>query len=146
VFKKILVALDNTTSDETLLGEISELARLFKADLLLVHVSDGWVARNYDLLKLAPSEEMEEDQRYLEKVAGLLEKQGLRTKSLLALGDPPNEILKVCSDEGCDMIAMTTHGHRLLADVLYGSTIDKVRHRAPVPLLVFPARKLNEGN
>lgn len=137
MYRKILVALDHTRADQTLLPHVCELARLTQAGVLLVHVADGWAARNYDRLKLAESEEMRLDREYLEKTAaGLREQTGLSVAIRLALGDPPREILRLCDEEQCDLIAMTTHGHRLIGDILFGSTIDYVRHRSKTPLLI----------
>jgi nucleotide-binding universal stress UspA family protein len=139
MYRKILVALENGRSDRSLLPHIAELARRLGSALLLVHVADGWVARNYDRLKLAESEEMKDDRRYLEETAAQLREEGLTVEVKLALGDPPAEILRTAGDEHCDLIAMTTHGHRLIGDVLFGSTIHKVRHEAPMPVLLVRA-------
>ncbi len=139
MYKKILVALENSRSDKSLLPHIMELAKCFQAELLLVHVADGWVARNFEQLKLAESDEMREDRQYLEKVAEPLRQHGLKVSTHLAMGDPPTEILKSAAKEGCDLIAMTTHGHRLIGDFLFGSTIHEVRHRATIPLLLVRA-------
>jgi nucleotide-binding universal stress UspA family protein len=141
MYRKILVALENSRADETLLPHIAELAKLHGSDLLLVHVADGFVARNYDQLKLAESEEMKEDRAYLENSAGTLRARGLKVDTYLALGDPAEGILKTAEDRKCDLIAMTAHGHRLLGDLLFGSTINEVRHRAEVPVLLVRAGK-----
>jgi manganese transport protein len=109
--------------------------------LLLVHVADGWVARNFEQLKLAESEEMKKDSRYLEETAAKLRSQGLEVSAHLSLGDPPSEILKAAESEHCDLIAMTTHGHRLIGDLIFGSTIHEVRHKSSVPVLLVRARK-----
>ena len=66
MYQHILVPLENSDADETILGHIKPLARLTGATLLLVHVADGWVARNFDQLQLAESEEMKQDRAYLE--------------------------------------------------------------------------------
>ena len=139
MYKKILVALENSQADTSLLPHVTELAKLHGSKLLLVHVADGWVARNFDRLKLAESEEMKTDRAYLEATAASLRKEGLDVAALLALGDPPNEILKTAESEHCDLIAMTTHGHRLLGDIIYGSTIEQVRHKSQIPLLIVRA-------
>ncbi len=141
MYRKILLALENGSADRTLVPHVSELARLVGAELLLLHVADGWVARNYTRLSLAESEEMREDRRYLEETAARLRAEGLTVSVHLALGDPPGEILNVARKEHCDLIAMTTHGHRLIGDLLFGSTIDQVRHKSNVPLLVVRATK-----
>jgi len=136
MYRKILVALENSQVDQTLIPHISQLARQFGSELLLVHVADGWVARNYDRLKLAESQEMKDDRSYLEDTAAKLRAEGIIVTVRLALGDPPTEILNIAGDESCDLIAMTTHGHRLIGDILFGSTIDKVRHKATAPVLL----------
>jgi nucleotide-binding universal stress UspA family protein len=139
MYKKILVALENSRADRKLLPHVKELARLHNSTLLLVHVADGWVARNYDRLQLRESEEMKDDRAYLEATAGRLRTEGMEVTTHLALGDPPSEILKTAQREKCDLIAMTTHGHRLLGDIIYGSTIEKVRHQSKIPLLIVHA-------
>ncbi len=136
MYQKILVALDNSKLDQCLLSHIAQLAKILKSRLLLVHVADGWVARNYEQLQLAESEEMKNDEAYLKSTAEQLRAEGLDVATHLALGDPPTEILKTAEAEGCDLIAMTTHGHRLLGDIIYGSTIDVVRHKASIPIII----------
>src|SRR6201987_5400611 len=112
MYHHILIPLENTPADETILGHIKPLARMTKAKLLLVHVSDGWVARNFNQLKLAESEEMKQDRAYLEKRTRELTSDGFSCDAILALGEPSDEIIKLAKDKGVDLIAMTTHGHR----------------------------------
>ncbi|NBV24066.1 MAG: universal stress protein [Proteobacteria bacterium] len=139
MYRKILVALENSRADQSLIPHITKLAQLHGSALLLVHVADGWVARNYNQLKLTESEEMKADQAYLDATAAQMRAAGLNVATHLALGDPPTEILKTADRERCDLIAMTTHGHRLLGDLIYGSTIEKVRHLAMIPVLLVRA-------
>ena len=139
MYQRILVALENSRFDQALLPHVEKLAALLRSELLLVHVADGWAARHFDRLKLAESEEMKADRAYLEEAASKLRAAGLQVRVHLALGDPPAEILKAADAEHCDLIAMTTHGHRLIGDIIYGSTIEQVRHKATVPLLVVRA-------
>lgn len=140
MYRKILVALENARSDTSLLPHVSELARLVGAELLLVHVADGWVARNFEHLNLAESEEMKADRAYLEDTASRLREGGLEVNTELALGNPPQEILRTAQRQGCDLIAMTSHGHKLVGDLFLGSTIEKVRHNTTIPLLVVRAQ------
>src|SRR5438045_6873561 len=107
------------------------------AKLLLVHVADGWVARNFDQLKLAESEEMKEDRIYLEERQRELINDGFSCDAVLALGEPSDEIIKLAGEKDFDLIAMTTHGHRFISDILYGHTVDKVRHAVDVPVLLL---------
>ena len=139
MYKKILVALEHGRADDSLLPHVASLASLLGSELLLVHVADGWAARNFEPLKLAESEEMKEDREYLETQASKLREQGLRVSVRLALGNPPSEIIKAAAQESCDLIAMTTHGHRFFGDLIHGSTIEPVRHKSPVPILVVRA-------
>jgi manganese transport protein len=136
MYKKILVALENGRADEALVPHIAELARRLGSELLLVHVADGFVARNFDQLKLAESDEMKADRAYLEGVAERVRATGVRVGTELALGNPPTEILKCSEAQGCDLIAMASHGHKVVGDFFLGSTIDKVRHNTAIPLLV----------
>ncbi|HYR57618.1 MAG TPA: universal stress protein, partial [Chthoniobacteraceae bacterium] len=120
MYRKILVALDNTESDQQLLPRIIALATTLKSELLLVHVADGWVARNFDQLALAASEEMRDDWKYLDQTAARLRAEtGLEVSARLALGNPPNQILKVAETEQVDLIAMASHGHRLVGDIIH---------------------------
>lgn len=136
MYQKILVALDHSKLDQSLLQHITQMAKLLRSHLLLVHVADGWVARNFERLQLTESEEMQTDRAYLKNTAAHLRAEGLDVSTHLALGDPPAEILRTAEEEGCDLIAMTTHGHRLLGDIFYGSTIEEVRHKANIPILI----------
>jgi nucleotide-binding universal stress UspA family protein len=140
MYQNILIPLENSSADETILGHIKPLARLAGAKLLLVHVADGWVARNFDQLKLAESEEMKEDLAYLEKRRSELSGEGFSCDAVLALGEPSDEIIKLAREKDVDLIAMTTHGHRLVSDILYGATADKVRHAVEVPVLLLKVK------
>ena len=116
MYKKILVALENGRADESLLPHVAQLATLLGSELLLIHVADGWVARNYEQLKLAESDEMKAD-RAVPRAArpARSRSDGLRVER------PPGAAAirrrkssRPPSSEQCDLIAMTTHGHRLL--------------------------------
>ena len=144
MYRKILVALENSPADRTLLPHVTELARRLGSELLLLHVADGWVARNYDALKLAESDEIKTDRQYLEPAAVQLRADGVRVEFKLAMGDPAAEIVKMAKAEHCDLIAMTTHGHKFVGDIVHGSTIEPVRHNAPMPLLVIPTSEAVE--
>jgi nucleotide-binding universal stress UspA family protein len=135
MYKKILVALENSEADLSVLKHVSQLAKELYAELYLVHVAEGWAARHFEELELKESEEMIEDRKYLELVAAGLRKQGLTVRTHLALGNPPDEILAAAAAENCDLIAMTSHGHRFFADLLFGSTIEEVRHKSSIPIL-----------
>ena len=139
MYHKILVALENSRTDEAILAHIETLARSMGSRLLLVHVADGWVARHYEHLNLAESEEMREDRAYLERVRARFAEQGIAAETELALGEPADEIVRLAAEREVDLIAMSTHGHRFLADLVYGSTVRKVRHVVNVPVLLLRA-------
>ncbi|HTH45983.1 MAG TPA: universal stress protein [Candidatus Limnocylindria bacterium] len=139
MYHKILVALENGRADRSLLPHVQRLATLLHSELLLVHVADGWVARNFDALKLAESDEIRADRDYLETTAAGMRTAGLTVSVSLPMGDPATEILRTANAEQCDLIAMTTHGHRFIGDLLFGSTIATVRHKATVPVLLVRA-------
>jgi nucleotide-binding universal stress UspA family protein len=141
MYKKILVALDNTPADDGIVPHVAELASKFGSKILLLHVADGFAARSFELLKLAESEEMKTDRDYLEKIAGELRQKKLSVQTKLALGNPPAEILKMAENEHCDLIAMAGHGHRLFGDIFHGSTITQVRHSTLIPILMVRAKK-----
>jgi len=141
MYRKILVALENSQADKSLLPHVTALAQQLGSELLLVHVADGWVARNFNQLKLAESDEMKADRDYLTNTATHLRAQGLTVSTQLALGDPPAEILKTAQAEHCDLIAMTSHGHRLIGDIIYGSTINEVRHKSVILVLLVRAER-----
>ncbi len=139
MFKKILVALDHSKADEALLLSVEELARLTHAEILLLHVSTGWVAQWQENLNLSDSQEIQDDRKYLEEVRRQLRDQGFLVTARHSTGEPADEILKTARAEHCDLIAMTTHGHRFLSDLIYGTTITKVRHEADIPIFLVKA-------
>jgi nucleotide-binding universal stress UspA family protein len=140
MYRRILVAVEHSPADQTIIAHVSELARLTGASLLLVHVADGWAARNFDQLKLRESEEMKDDRDYLDRLRADLEGRGLTVETRLAMGDPATELVKVAEEQSVDLLAMSTHGHRFVKDVLLGATVDKVRHLVKVPVLLLRAQ------
>jgi nucleotide-binding universal stress UspA family protein len=145
MYKRILVPLEHTPYDETILAHIRKLARHCGASLVLIHVADGWAARNVKQLNLRESEEMREDREYLERIADSLEHDGIQAECVLAAGNPGAEIAEAAGRENCDLIAMSTHGHRFLQDLLYGSVANEVRHISRVPVLLVRAERRPSG-
>jgi len=140
MYRRILVAVENSGADRTIIDHVSELARLTGAQLLLVHVADCWAARNYDQLQLRESEEMKADRGYLERLRADLQARGLTVDTRLAMGDPATELIKVSVEQDVDLIAMSTHGHRFIKDIHLGATADKVRHVVKIPVLLLRAQ------
>lgn len=141
MYKRILVPLEHSPYDETILQHVRKLARHCGSAIVLIHVADGWAARNVKQLHLRESEEMREDREYLERISDSLEADGIETESVLAGGSPAEEIADAALREGCDLIAMSTHGHRFLQDLLYGSVANEVRHISHVPVLLVRAER-----
>lgn len=128
--------VENSRFDDAIVDHVRELARVCKASVLLIHVADGWAARNIAQLNLRESEEMKEDREYIERLAADLESHGVETDALLASGDPASEISQAALREGCDLIAMATHGHKFIGDMIHGSVSNTVRHASTIPILL----------
>ncbi len=140
MYSHILVAIENSDADRAVLAHVETLARLTGARLLLVHVADGFAARHFNDLKLRESDEIREDREYLGRLCDGLVERGFDTRARLAMGDPATELVKVAAEESVDLIAMSTHGHRFLGDLLHGSTADRVRHNVQIPVLMIRAK------
>ena len=136
MYRRILVPLEHSDYDAAILEHVSALARFCGASLVLIHVADGWAARNVKQLHLRESEEMRLDREYIEAQCATLNAGGLHADCVLAAGDPANEISAAAARESCDLIAMSTHGHRFIKDIIYGSVANEVRHRSRVPVLL----------
>ena len=137
MYERILVPLEHSEYDEVILAHVRKLARVGTGStLVLIHVADGWAARNINELHLRESEEMKDDREYIEAIADRLETDGFKVEALLAGGDPAREIAAAGERERCDLIAMATHGHRGLADVLLGSVAHELRHISMLPVLM----------
>jgi len=139
MYHRILVPVENSSYDERILDHVRQLARYCGASIVLIHVADGWAARNIQHLNLRESEEMRDDRVYIEALASRLSADGLSAEALLATGDPSAEIAAAAEREHCDLIAMSTHGHRFIADLIYGSVANAVRHMTSVPVLLLRA-------
>jgi nucleotide-binding universal stress UspA family protein len=142
MYGRILVAVENSAADRTILDHVRDLARLTGASLLFVHVADGWAARHQQQLNLRESEEMEADRAYLSTLQAEFAAAGLKAETRLAAGDPATELVRVAEEERVDLIAMATHGHRFIADLVHGTTVDRVRHLVKIPVLLLRAEKL----
>lgn len=136
IYQRILVAIENSPYDRAILDHVRRVARMCGSTMVLVHVADGWVARTADQLDLRESEEMRKDREYLAGLIRDLEDDGLKAEAVLAGGDPGKEIVAAAEREKCDLIAMATHGHGLIKDVLYGTVVWTVRHKTEIPVLL----------
>jgi len=138
MYETILVTLDGTPSDRAIIEHIKELARLAHSRLVLLHVADGWAARTYGPDAVSP--EIGEDTAYLNRVRAEFEAVGIPAQAELAFGEPASEIINWVKQKGCDLVAMSTHGHRLLADIFLGATATRVRHNISAPVLLLKAK------
>ncbi|OLC10614.1 MAG: universal stress protein UspA [Gemmatimonadetes bacterium 13_1_40CM_66_11] len=139
MYKRILVPLENSPADSTILKHVTSLAKLLGAEVVLVHVADGWAARNMEQLNLRESQEMKDDRAYLERMSEELRQAGVEADAVLAAGDPAKEIAATAEREQVDLIAMATHGHSLLGDVVHGTTATALRHVSRIPILMVRA-------
>ena len=134
MYKRILIPLENSPADEAILTHIRPLARLMQSKLTLIHVADGFQARHQK--QLGESEEMRRDRVYLEKREQELRAEGFDCSAILTWGDPAGRIVETAETGECDLIAMATHGHKFIADIIYGSVATEVRHRSKIPVLL----------
>jgi nucleotide-binding universal stress UspA family protein len=139
MYHRILVAVENSPADHTILQHVSALAALTGAELLLVHVADGFAARHFKDLNLRESEEIRSDREYLARLASELAARSIPTSTELAMGDPATELIRLSRERNVDLIAMATHGHRLLNDIVRGTTVNRVRHEVTIPVLLLRA-------
>ncbi|HEX5411108.1 MAG TPA: universal stress protein [Terriglobia bacterium] len=138
MYNKILVTLDTTSSDRAIIEHVKALATIMHSRVVLLHVADGWAARMYGPDAVSP--EVAEDKAYLDQVRTEFAAEGIPADAALAYGDPASEIVKWVRQEGCDLVAMSTHGHRFIKDLFLGTTAPRVQHRISVPVLLLRAR------
>ena len=138
MYRTILVTLDGKPTDRGIIDHIKNLARLMQSRVVLLHVADGWAARTFGPDAVSP--EISDDQRYLNDVRAEFEAAGTQAESVLAYGEPADEIVKWIREKGCDLVAMSTHGHRFLADIFLGTTASRVQHQVSVPVLLLRVR------
>lgn len=138
MYKIILLTLDGTPTDRAIIEHVKELARLAHSQIVLLHVADGWAARTYGSDAVSP--EITEDKAYLNKVLVEFQSAGISATAELAYGDPVTEIVRWVKKRHCDLVAMSTHGHRFIADIFLGTTASRVQHSISVPVLLLRAK------
>jgi nucleotide-binding universal stress UspA family protein len=138
MYDTILLTLDGTPTDRAIIEHTKQLAKLAGSRIVLLHVADGWAARTYGRDAVSP--EITEDTAYLQKVRDELQSEGISAEAELAYGDPVSEIVRWVNQKGCDLVAMSTHGHRFLADLFLGTTASRVQHSISVPVLLLRAK------
>jgi nucleotide-binding universal stress UspA family protein len=138
MYNTILVTLDGTSTDRAIIDHIKQLAKLAQSRVVLLHVADGWAARTYGPDAVSP--EISEDTAYLQKVRAEFQDARIASEAELAYGDPSKEIVRWIQQKGCDLVAMSTHGHRFLGDLFFGTTASRVQHSISVPVLLLRAK------
>lgn len=138
MYETILVTLDGSSTDRAIIDHIKPLAKLAHSRVVLLHVADGWAARTYGSDAVSP--EIAEDTAYLARVREEFQSTGIATESELAYGNPAAEIIRWIQQKGCDLVAMSTHGHGFLGDLFLGTTANKVQHAISVPVLLLRAK------
>ena len=138
MYDTILVTLDGTSTDRAIIEHVKQLAKLAHSRLVLLHVADGWAARTYGPDAVSP--EIAEDTAYLDRVRSEFQTAGIAAEAELAYGEPAKEIINWVRQKGCDLVAMSTHGHRFLGDLFLGETASRVQHSVRVPVLLLRAK------
>lgn len=138
MYGTILVTLEGTPTDRAIIEHVKKLAGLAQSRVVLLHVADGWAARTYGSDAVSP--EIAEDTAYLGKIRDEFKASGIPAEAELAYGDPASEIVNWIERKGCDLVAMSTHGHRFIKDMFLGATATRVRHSVDVPVLLLKAK------
>jgi nucleotide-binding universal stress UspA family protein len=138
MYETILLTLEGTRTDRAMIEHIKPLAKLMGSRVVLFHVAAGVPARYHGAE--AAGEEVETSRAYLTQVQAELAEAGIRAEVELAYGEPAKEIVKWVERKGCDLVAMSTHGHQLVADLVLGATAFKVQHSLSVPVLLLRAK------
>ncbi len=138
LYKTILVTLEGTPTDRAIIDHIKLLAQAMKSRVVLLHVASGVPAKYHRTD--AAGKEVEESRASLERVRAELAAAGIPVEPELAYGDPATEIVKWVRRKGCDLVAMSTHGHKFVADLVLGTTAFEVQHSLSVPVLLLRAK------
>ncbi len=138
MYDTILLALDASPTDQPIIEHIKKLASIMHSRVVLLHVATGPAVQFHGAD--AAGEEVDESRTYLNRVKAEFESAGIVATAELGYGEPVREILKWANEKDCDLIAMGTHGHKLLADLVLGTTASRVQHNISVPVLLLRAR------
>jgi manganese transport protein len=134
-YKAILVPLDHTERDRAAINHAAALARAHGARLYLLHVEEDVTSQLYGAL--ADTAEVEAGRRYLEEIARKLREQGVQVEVLVRHArNPGQEIVRVAEELEPDLLVMGAHGHSGWRDLVFGATINSVRHKVKAPVLV----------
>ena len=135
VYRRILVPLDHSARDRAALAHAAALAHQYRASLHLLHVEEGAISRLYG--PMASDAEVQSGEEYFQSIVNALEQQGIHAELTILHGKRPKDaIVQIARDQQADLIVMGAHGHRGFQDLIFGNTINGVRHEVKVPVLV----------
>jgi len=134
-YNRILVTLDHSPLDREALAHAAALARAHEATLFLLHVEEGVTSQVYG--SLSSTAEVEAGRAYLDELVGTLKQGHLKVETAMRHSpDPKREIIHYAREIQPDLLVMGAHGHGSLKDLIFGNTIDPVRHALDIPILV----------
>ena len=135
IYRKILVPLDHSERDRPAIAHAAALAKQPGGKLYLLHVEEGVTSQVYG--PLASTAEVAAGQQYLRDIARDLASQGVDVELIVQHSrNPKSEIVRCAKQIHPDLIVMGAHGHKGLKDIIFGTTINAVRHSVGIPLLV----------
>jgi manganese transport protein len=138
MYKTILVTLDRTPTDRAIIEHVKPLATAMQSRVVLLHVATGALAKYHG--PNAAGQEIEESQAYLERIRNEFVAAGIQADAELACGEPVKEIVNWVQRKSPDLVAMGTHGHQFVADLVLGTTAIRVQHSISVPVLLLRAK------
>jgi nucleotide-binding universal stress UspA family protein len=138
LYKTILVTLECTPTDRAIIEHVKLLARSMQSRVILLHVASGVPAKYHRTD--AAGKEVEESRAALERIQAEFTAAGIPAEAELAYGEPAKEIVNWVNQRGCDLVAMSTHGHQFMADLVLGTTAIRVQHSISVPVLLLRAK------
>ncbi|MGA3163592.1 MAG: universal stress protein [Verrucomicrobiota bacterium] len=138
MYKTILITLDGTATDRAIIEHIKPLAKQMQSRVVLLHVVTGVPAKVHGTD--AAGREVADSQANLDQVRAEFTAAGIAADTELAYGEPVKEIVHWIRQKNPDLVAMSTHGHRFMADLVLGTTAITVQHSVSVPVLLLRAR------
>src|SRR4051794_3287865 len=132
---RIGVALERGAGDAEILNRALSLAEPGRTELVILHVVDSTMTRVYG--SETADRETEADERYLAEVVQVLQDKGYEARPVLLYGpDRAGQLIHQLKGEPVDLLVVGSHGHGLVRDMMFGQTVDKVRHGLKIPMLV----------
>ncbi|MGA3098364.1 MAG: Nramp family divalent metal transporter [Bryobacteraceae bacterium] len=140
VYERILLTLDHTPLDRLAVAQAAAMARLYGAKLYVLHVEEGVTSQVYG--KDSSTAEVEAGEQYLERIAQSLRAQGIAVETAISHSSSPKKaIVQYAGEIQPDLVIMGAHGHGGLKDLIFGTTINPVRHKLAAPMLIVRAGK-----